>query len=141
MAYQGVVAAEAMEAVGLMAEDRRDVGLLAITSADRLNAGWTAASRARENGEAEAASHVERLLQEVPRDAALISVIDGHPLTLGWLGSVFGHRMRSLGVEHFGQTGTLKDLYRHYGIDAHAIMKAAGALAPGRPIKYVRAVG
>jgi len=24
-----------------MAEDRRDVGLLAVTSADRLNAGWT----------------------------------------------------------------------------------------------------
>ena len=33
-----------------MAEDRRDVGLLAVTSADRLNAGWTAAQRARERG-------------------------------------------------------------------------------------------
>ena len=38
------------QAVGLMAEDRRDVGLLAVTSADRLNAGWTAAQRARERG-------------------------------------------------------------------------------------------
>ena len=43
VAYTGAVAPEAIRAVGLMAEDRRDVGLLAVTSADRLNAGWTAA--------------------------------------------------------------------------------------------------
>src|SRR3954452_8886054 len=43
VAYSGAIAPEAIEAVGLMAEDRRDVGLLAVTSADRLNAGWTAA--------------------------------------------------------------------------------------------------
>jgi pyruvate dehydrogenase E1 component len=132
VAYTGAIAPEAIEAVGLMAEGRRDVGLLAITSADRLNAGWTAASRAREGGEAEAQSHVERLLADVPQGAALISVIDGHPATLAWLGSVHGHRTRSLGVEHFGQTGTLKDLYRHYGIDAHAILTAADAISPGR---------
>ncbi len=46
----------------LMAEDRRDVGLLAVTSADRLNAGWTAAQRARERGLVHARSHIERLL-------------------------------------------------------------------------------
>jgi pyruvate dehydrogenase E1 component len=44
VAYTGAVAPEAIAAVGLMAEDRRDIGLLAITSADRLNAGWTAAT-------------------------------------------------------------------------------------------------
>ena len=66
VAYTGAMAPEAMEAVGLMAEGRRDVGLLAITSADRLNAGWTAASRARESGEEDAKSHVERLLADVP---------------------------------------------------------------------------
>src|SRR5690606_36726126 len=40
VAYMGAVAPDAIQAVGLMAEDRRDVGLLAVTSADRLNAGW-----------------------------------------------------------------------------------------------------
>ena len=50
VAYAGAVAPEAIQAVGLMAEDRRDVGLFAVTSADRLNAGWTAACRARERG-------------------------------------------------------------------------------------------
>ena len=49
-----------------MAEDRRDVGLLAVTSADRLNAGWTAAQRARERGLVHARSHIERLLADLP---------------------------------------------------------------------------
>ena len=125
VAYQGAIAPEAMEAIGLMAEDRRDVGLLAVTSADRLNAGWTAANRARERGLVHARCHAERLLADVPRHCGIVTVIDGHPATLGWLGSVLGHRVRPLGIEHFGQTGTLQDLYRHYGIDANAIVAAA----------------
>ena len=140
VAYTGAVAPEAIEAVGLMAEDRRDIGLLAITSADRLNAGWTAAQRARERGLVHARSHVERLLGEVPPHCGLVTVIDGHPATLAWMGSVMGHRTRSLGVEHFGQTGTVKDLYRHFGIDAQGIISAAEMIAPGRPIRHLKAV-
>jgi pyruvate dehydrogenase E1 component len=138
VAYTGAVAPEAIEAVGLMAEDRRDVGLLAITSADRLNAGWTAASRARERGLVHAKSHIERLLAGVPSHCGLVTVLDGHPATLAWLGSVNGHRTRALGVEHFGQTGTIADLYRHHGIDAQAIIAAAETIVPGRPIRHLR---
>ncbi|MBL9098623.1 MAG: transketolase [Alphaproteobacteria bacterium] len=138
VAYMGAIAPEAVEAVGLMAEDRRDVGLLAVTSADRLNAGWTAAQRARERGLVGAKSHIERLLAEIPPDCALVTVLDGHPATLAWLGSVHGHRVRALGVEHFGQTGSLAELYKHYGIDANAIIRAAQAIAPGRPIRHLR---
>ncbi|MER2534090.1 MAG: transketolase [Rhizobiaceae bacterium] len=138
VAYTGVMAPEAIEAVGLMGEDRRDVGLLAITSADRLNAGWTAAQRAREAGLMHASSHIERLMADMPSHCGIVTVIDGHPATLAWLGSVHGHRTRSLGVEHFGQTGTLADLYRHFGIDAAGIVKAAQALTPGRPIRNLR---
>ncbi|WP_137388968.1 transketolase [Rhodoligotrophos defluvii] len=137
VAYTGVVAPEAIQAVGLMAEDRRDVGLLAVTSADRLNAGWTAAQRARERGLIKARSHIERLLSGLPPHCALVTVLDGHPATLAWLGSVAGHRTRSLGVEHFGQTGSIADLYRHYGIDAQGIISAAAMIAPGRPIKHL----
>ena len=111
-----------------------------MTSADRLNAGWSAASRARERGLRDARSHVERLLAEVPAGAGLVTVIDGHPATLGWLGGVTGLRTRALGVEHFGQTGSLAELYRHYGIDANAIVAAANAVAPGRPIRHLRAI-
>lgn len=137
VAYTGAVAPEAIEAIGLIAEDRRDVGLLAITSADRLQAGWTAAQRARERGHSHARAHIERLLATMPPHCALITVIDGHPATLGWLGSVHGHRTRALGVEHFGQTGTVADLYRHFGIDAQGIVGAVQAIAPGRPIRHL----
>ncbi len=140
VAYTGAVAPEAIEAVGMMAEDRRDVGLLAVTSADRLNAGWTAASRARERGLVHARSHVERLFADLPPHCAIVTVTDGHPASLGWLGSVHGHRTRSLGVEHFGQSGTIDDLYRHFGIDANSIVAAGNGIAAGRPMRYLRAL-
>jgi pyruvate dehydrogenase E1 component len=140
VAYTGAVAPEAIQAIGLMGEDRRDLGLLAVTSADRLNAGWTAAQRARERGLVHARSHIERLLADVPSHCGIISVLDGHPATLAWLGAVHGHRARSLGVEHFGQTGSIQDLYAHYGIDANAIIAAAAALTPGRPMRHLRAL-
>jgi pyruvate dehydrogenase E1 component len=136
VAYTGAVAPEAIQAIGLMAEDRRDVGLLAVTSADRLNAGWTAALRARERGLVHARSHIERLFAGLPGNCGIVSVLDGHPATLAWLGAVNGHRVRPLGVEHFGQTGSIPELYRHYGIDANAIIAAAQTIAPGRPIRH-----
>lgn len=133
IAYQGAIAPEAIRAAGLLGETRRDVGVLAVTSADRLNAGWTAAQRARVRGVAGAQSHIETLMQGLPRHAKLVTVIDGHPATLAWLGGVFGHQTISLGVEHFGQTGTIADLYRHYGIDAESIAVRASALTEGAP--------
>ena len=141
VAYAGAIAPEAIAAVGLLGEDRRDIGLLAVTSADRLNAGWSAAQRARERGLVHARSHIERLLADVPSHCGIVTVLDGHPATLAWLGAVAGHRVRALGVEHFGQTGSLADLYRHYGIDANAIAAAAQAIAPGRPVRHLRALG
>lgn len=135
IAYQGTVAPEAIEAAGRISEGRRDVGVLAVTSADRLNAGWTAARRARARGHAGAESLAERLMARLPAHCTLITVIDGHPATLAWLGAVGGHRTVPLGVEHFGQTGTIADLYRHFGIDAEAIVAAASRIAPGRPIR------
>jgi pyruvate dehydrogenase E1 component len=140
VAYAGAVAPEAIRAVGLMAEDRRDTGLLAVTSADRLNAGWAAALRARERGLIHARSHIERLFAELPPHCGIVTVLDGHPATLAWLGAVNGHRVRPLGVEHFGQTGSIAELYRHYGIDADAIIAAAQAIAPGKPIRHLRAL-
>jgi pyruvate dehydrogenase E1 component len=134
IAYQGAVADEAIAAAGMIAGLRRDVAVLAVTSADRLNAGWTAAQRERTRGNAKAQSHIEQLFATLPPHCTLVTVIDGHPATLGWLGSVVGHRTVPLGVEHFGQTGTIGDLYRHHGIDARAIADRVAALTPGRRI-------
>ncbi len=132
IAYQGVVAPEAIRAAGMIGDSRRDVGVLAVTSADRLNAGWTAAQRARARGSRDARSAVETLLQDLPPHCHLVTVIDGHPATLAWLGGVCGHRTIPLGVEHFGQTGTIVELYRHFGISAESIVEKVSGLTAGR---------
>ncbi|MDA9488322.1 transketolase [Bradyrhizobium sp. CCBAU 11361] len=137
IAYTGAVAPEAIEATGFIGESRRDIGLLAITSADRLHAGWTAARKLRRDRRGvQHLSHIEKLLAPLPRDCGIVTVIDGHPSALGWLGSVRGHRVEALGVEQFGQTGTIADLYRHYGIDANAIIDAAESLTTGAPVLH-----
>ncbi|AKS44891.1 pyruvate dehydrogenase E1 component [Octadecabacter temperatus] len=141
IAYQGAVAPEAIKAAGTIGEGRRDVGVLAVTSADRLNAGWTAAQRARTNGNKAAASHIETILQGLPRNCVLITVIDGHPATLSWMGGVWGHKTISHGVEHFGQTGSIADLYRHFRLDADALVSSASELSLGRQIPHIRSVG
>jgi pyruvate dehydrogenase E1 component len=131
--YSGAIAPEAEQAYRQILEDIPGAGLLAVTSADRLNAGWHAAQRARQAGVAGARVHIEDLLAPLAPGAALVTVLDGHPATLSWLGGVAGHRVQALGVEHFGQSGDLPDLYRAYRIDADAILDAcAGAVLGGR---------
>jgi pyruvate dehydrogenase E1 component len=85
-----------------------------------------------------ARSHIEKLRAALPAHCGIVTVSTAHPAALAWLGAVHGHRVRPLGVEHFGQTGTIGDLYRHYGIDADAIV--AAALTPGRPIRHLAAL-
>ncbi|WP_296423728.1 1-deoxy-D-xylulose-5-phosphate synthase N-terminal domain-containing protein [Yoonia sp.] len=139
IAYQGAVAPEAIKAAGLIAEGRRGVGVLAVTSADRLNAGWTAAQRMRSGGVAGARSHVETLLGDLPRNCVIVTVIDGHPATLSWLGAVQGHQTVPHGVEHFGQTGTIADLYSHFRIDAQSLVQSVSELTRGQKISHFAA--
>lgn len=115
IAYQGPVAPEAMEAFEAIREDMPEAGLLAITSPDRLHAGWLAAR---------ADSHVARLLAQLAPDASLVTILDGHPAAHAWLGGVRGHRVQPLGVNRFGQAGDIPDLYREYGLDTDAILDA-----------------
>ncbi|WP_420337136.1 hypothetical protein [Roseibium sp.] len=137
LAYQGAVGPDVIEAAGRIGQDRRGIGVLAITSADRLNAGWTAAKRARQRGHKSAQAWIERVLTPIPHDCTIVTAIDGHPLTLGWLGAVSGHPTVPLGVEHIGQTGRVSDLYHHYGIDADGIVSAVHEITMGRPVRLV----
>ena len=47
---------------------------------------------------------------------------------LAWLGAVCGHKVRALGVEHFGQSGPISELYAHHGLNADAILAAANSV-------------
>ena len=125
VAYSGAIAPEAVSAHLDIIEDIPGAGLLAVTSADRLHADWIGQRKVRRAGNAAASSRIETLLDRVAEDAALVTVCDAHSATLGWLGSVAGHRIYPLGVDSFGQSGDLLDLYAHYGIDSDAILDAA----------------
>jgi pyruvate dehydrogenase E1 component len=122
--YQGPVAPEAAAAFAELQAEESGAGLLAITSPDRLHAGWLAALRARRNGDRAAMSHIEGVLAPLAPNAALVTVLDGHPATHAWFGSVRGQRVVPLGPDHFGQSGDIPDLYREYGIDQDAILDA-----------------
>jgi pyruvate dehydrogenase E1 component len=124
LAYQGPIAPEAEAAFEVLCEEEPSAGLLAVTSPDRLHAGWLTAQRARRAGDRGARSHIERLLAPLAQGAALVSVLDGHPATHAWLGGVGGHRIVPLGPDHFGQSGDIPDLYREYGLDTDAILDA-----------------
>ncbi len=123
LAYQGPVAPEAEAAFTELRDEVPDAGLLALTSADRLHAGWLAALRARREGRP-AEAHIERLLAPLAPGAALVTVLDGHPAAHAWLGAVRGNRVVPLGPDRFGQSGDIPDLYRAYGMGTDAILDA-----------------
>jgi pyruvate dehydrogenase E1 component len=128
LVYSGALAPEALAAWEALAEDLPGLGLLAVTSPDLLHRGWSARQAARWRGEASAPSHIETLLAPLAPTAGLVTLLDGAPAALSWLGGVRGHRVSALGVDRFGQTGTLQDLYREYRLDAEAIVDAAAEL-------------
>ena len=126
--YSGAIAPEALAAWEALSEDLPGLGLLAITSPDLLHRGWSARQSARWTGKGGAPSHVETLLAPLSRDAGLVTLIDGAPASLSWLGGVMGHKVSPLGIDRFGQTGTLPDLYRAYRLDVDAVVEAAAEL-------------
>jgi pyruvate dehydrogenase E1 component len=136
--YSGAVAPEALEAYQQVIEDIPGAGVLAVTSANQLYSGWQACVRAHTRGPGVPPSHIETLLSPLAPDAGLVTVIDGHPATLGWLGSVAGHGIAALGVDGFGQSADLPDLYRTYGIDSDAILDGAAAVLTRRMRKAGR---
>jgi pyruvate dehydrogenase E1 component len=123
IAYQGSLAPEAVAAFEELRSEEPTAGLLAITSPDRMHAEWLAARRSARNG-TRVESHVERLLAPLARNAALVTVLDGHPAAHAWMGAVRGQRVVPLGVDRFGQAGDIPDLYREYGLDSDAILDA-----------------
>jgi pyruvate dehydrogenase E1 component len=123
----GAVMPEALAAWESLKDEVPGVGLLAVTSPDLLHRGWTAAQSARWTGRHEP-SHIEQLLSSLSRTAGLVTLADAAPASLSWMGGVLGQRVAPLGVQKFGQTGNLADLYAAYRIDGNAITEAVAEL-------------
>ena len=112
----GAVLPTALTAFKELRRTERPPALMVVTSPDRLAQDWRHPSRAD--------AHVQKLVDMLPRQAELVTVLDGHPLGLSWLGSVAGHRVRPLGVRRFGSSGSLSDVYHSHGIDTNSIVTA-----------------
>ena len=128
IAFSGAVAPEALSAWEQLVDDLPGLGLLNVTSPDLLHRGWSARHAARGRGERPKPCHAGNLLAPLAPGAGLVTVLDGSPAALSWLGGVRGHRVSPLGTDKFGQTGDIPDLYRSYRLDAEAIIDAAAEL-------------
>ncbi|WP_245605082.1 transketolase-like TK C-terminal-containing protein [Sphingomonas astaxanthinifaciens] len=126
----GAIMPEALAAYEELAADVPGLGLLSVTSPNLLHRGWSGAQAGRWHGHGQP-SHVETLLGKLAPTARLVTLCDAAPASLSWLGAVLGHRVAPLGVDRFGQTGNLPDLYGEYRLDGDAITEAMAGLLIG----------
>ena len=126
--FTGAIAPEVLAAFDQLADDIPGLGVLNVTSPDVLHRDWSASKAARWTDKPTQTCHAEDLLSVLAPDAGLVTVIDGSPGALSWLGGVSGMRVSPLGTDRFGQTGDLIDLYDTYRLDAVAIIDAMAEL-------------
>jgi pyruvate dehydrogenase E1 component len=126
--FTGAIAPEVLAAFDQLADDIPGLGVLNVTSPDVLHRDWSASKAARWTDKPTQTCHAEDLLSVLAPDAGLVTVIDGSPGALSWLGGVSGMRVSPLGTDRFGQTGDLIDLYDTYRLDAAAIIDAMAEL-------------
>jgi pyruvate dehydrogenase E1 component len=113
----GVMVSEALAAARRLTEARAFPSVFVVTSPDRLYRGLR-----------EPRPYIETLVAADEEEVPIVSVLDGHSHALAFLGGALGVPQLALGVDAFGQSGTRPELYRHYGIDAEAIVGAARTL-------------
>lgn len=119
IAAMGALLPEAVAAWQALQDDVPGLGLLVVTSPDLLHREWR-----QDTGPGRPRSHIETLLAPLRSGGRLVTLCDAALASLSWLGSVCGHRVVPLGVDRFGQTGDLVDLYRDYELDLDAIIAA-----------------
>jgi pyruvate dehydrogenase E1 component len=113
----GVMVPEAVEAARMLRAENIFASVFAVTSPDKLYRGLR-----------DPRPYLEHLVTAEEEGVPVVSVLDGHSHGLSFLGSALAVPQMSLGVDNFGQSGSRRDLYAHYGIDPPAITKAARTL-------------
>jgi len=116
----GAMITEALEAADRLTESGVHAEVVCVTSASRL----FEAIQAR-RGLCDAPTWVLDQVFPAARSAPMVTVLDGHPHTLAFLGTVNQVPSVALGATRFGQSGDLDDVYRYQGIDTDSIVRAA----------------
>jgi len=129
----GAVMPEVLTAASELAQHGTACDVICLTSADLV----FRAVQAR-RGLANWPTDVLEALFPPGRAAPIVAVLDGHPHTLSFLGSINSVPITCLGVNDFGQVGEVEDLYRNFGIDAPTIVGAAWDLLDEGPRAILR---
>ena len=111
-----IAAADELESAGDV-----DVNVLVLTSADLVFRAWRASQGFGEHD----AAILDRLLPAGDAAVPMVTMLDGHPHTLSFLGGVRGTPSANLGVDAFGQSGLPDELYAHFLLDPDTIVGAA----------------
>ena len=111
----------------MLADEGVDAVVLDITSSDRLYRGWRAELDAagRQARPATDHHHLAALLAPPERRLPMVTVHDAASHHLAWLGGVFGARTVPVGVDRFGQSGGIHDLYEVFGLLPEQIANTA----------------
>jgi pyruvate dehydrogenase E1 component len=128
LAASGAVMPEVIAASEILAEEGVAANVIDVTSADRLYRSWrTAVATASRHARTLAVetTHLAALVRPSQRSAPIVTVHDASSHALAWLGSCFGSRTAPLGVDGFGQSGTIDELYGNFGLTAGDIVNAA----------------
>jgi pyruvate dehydrogenase E1 component len=105
---------EAIAAADILDEAGIAVEVVCVTSADLLFRSFQARSGLGDGNP----RTLDRLFR---RGVPIVSLVDGHPHTLSFLGAPIA----CLGVHRFGQAGDIDELYEHHQIDAESVVGAA----------------
>jgi pyruvate dehydrogenase E1 component len=122
----GAIVPEAVAAVRTLHREEIAANLVVVSSAERLAAGQHGGRLdAMRRGGRDSVGHLGTLIPPGERRAPIVTVTDAASHALSFLGGVFGAPVVPLGVDTFGQSGTIPDLYAYAGIDADHIVEAA----------------
>ena len=128
LAACGAVVPEAYHAARALAEEGVRVTVVDLTSPDRLYREWRheldAAARGARRPDAERLA-ISRLIPPAERRWPIVTVHDAASHHLAWIGGVFGTRTVPVGVDEFGQSGSIHDLYEMFGFLPEQIVTAA----------------
>ncbi|MEU4427109.1 pyruvate dehydrogenase [Actinoplanes sp. NPDC024001] len=117
----GAIMPEVIAAAEALAAESVNAGVVCLTSPDLVFRSF----QQRGSRDAGVGGGILDELFPAEHPAPLVTVHDGHPHTLAFLGAARGDRIRCLGVTAFGQSSSLADAYRLHGIDTGSIVDAA----------------
>lgn len=123
----GVMAPEAIAAAAELDAEGVTASVIHLTSPDRAYTSWRASySQTISTAQVvRAPSHLHRLIPAGERRRPVVSVHDASSHSLAWIGSAIGTRQYTLGVDRFGESGTIADLHEITGISTGNIVNAA----------------